>query len=66
VQKDVQIWGAFNEETNELKVFSAMKDGAENLADRAAAKTIQNGGEVFVMDKDTMPEPGELAAIFRY
>ena len=66
VQKDVQIWGAFNEETNELKVFSTMKDGAENLADRAAAKTIQNGGEVFVMDKDTMPEPGELAAIFRY
>ena len=66
MQKDVQIWGAFNEETNELKVFSTMKDGAENLADRAAAKTIQNGGEVFVMDKDTMPEPGELAAIFRY
>ena len=66
MQKDVQIWGTFNEETNELKVFGAMKDGAENLADRAAAKTIQNGGEVFVMEKDKMPEPGELAAIFRY
>lgn len=66
VQKDVQIWGTFNEQTNELKVFSSMKDGAENLADRAAAKTIQNGGDVFIMDKDKMPEPGELAAIFRY
>jgi hypothetical protein len=66
VQKDVQIWGTFDEQNNELKVFSSMKDGAENLADRAAAKTIQNGGDVFILEKDKMPEQGELAALFRY
>lgn len=66
VQKDVQIWGTFDEQSNELKVFSSMKEGAENLADRAAAKTIQNGGDVFILEKDKMPGAGELAAIFRY
>jgi len=66
IQKDAHIWGTFNEENNELKIMDEMKDDAENLADRAAAKTIQNGGEVFVLDKEEMPEKSELSAIFRY
>lgn len=66
VEKDAHIWGTFKEDTNELTIFQEMKDGAENLADKATAKTIQNGGEVFILDKGKMPDSAELAAIFRY
>lgn len=66
IQRDAHIWGTFNEEKNELKIMGEMKDDAENLADKAAAKTIQNGGEVFVLDKEEMPDKSEMSAIFRY
>jgi hypothetical protein len=65
-QKDVKIWGTFREDTNELKIMEEEMDHAENLADRAAAKTIQTGGDVFFLEKEKMPNQAKLAAVFRY
>ncbi|HUQ66997.1 MAG TPA: hypothetical protein VM101_12630 [Flavitalea sp.] len=66
VQKDAHIWGTFREDTSELKLTGGQKENAENLADRAVAKTIETGGSVFILDKAQMPGTNVLAAIFRY
>lgn len=66
VQKNSHIWGTFNEGSNELRLMSEEGGDAENLADKAVAKTIENGGSVFLLDKADMPGTGHLAAIFRY
>jgi hypothetical protein len=66
VQKDAHVWGTFNEENGELRLTDTEKENAENLADRAVAKTIENGGSVFMLDSRQMPGTGVLAAVFRY
>jgi hypothetical protein len=66
IQKDAYLWGTFREDTNELNIATGPGGEAENLADRAVAKTIQTGGEVYIMEKDQMPQKAAMAAIFRY
>lgn len=66
VQKEAQVWGRFNEQDNEVTIVGESTADTENLADRAVAKTIQSGGDVYMMDVSEMPQPGVMAAIFRY
>jgi len=66
VQKDAHVWGRFNEETGDIRLTDKGKENAENLADRAVAKTIETGGSVFILDKHDMPGTGVMAAVFRY
>jgi hypothetical protein len=66
IQKDARIWGTFREDTSELKLNQDQSGDAENLADKTVSKTIQTGGEVFILEKEEMPHPGPMAAIFRY
>jgi hypothetical protein len=66
VKKDSHIWGNFNEQDNTLSIISEEIENAEDLIDKAVIKTIQNGGEVFILEEDKMPQASELAAIFRY
>lgn len=66
VKKGARLWGIFNEQENQLHFMNEENQGAEDLIDRAVVKTIQNGGEVYFMEADQMPEPAELAAILRY
>jgi len=66
VRKGCRIWGTFNEQDNKLDVVDSESDAVDDLIDKAVIKTIQNGGEVYFMETDEMPEPGDLAAIYRY
>lgn len=66
IQRDAHIWGTFNQEENELHINDEMTGNSENLADKTVAKTVQTGGEVYVLEKEQMPKSGEMAAIFRY
>lgn len=66
VQKNAHVWGTFNEDSNELRLTDSQKENTENLADRAVARTIENGGSVFILDKEQVPGTGVLAAVFRY
>lgn len=66
VKKGSRIWGTFNEQENKLDILDRESDNIEDLIDKAVLKTIQNGGEVYFMEANEMPEAGELAAIFRY
>jgi hypothetical protein len=66
VKKGSQVWGTFNEQENKLNTVSEPEKGTEDLVDKAIIKTIQNGGDVFILDEEQMPAKSELAAILRY
>jgi hypothetical protein len=66
VKKGSSIWGSFNEQENKLDILDHESDTVEDLIDKAVIKTIQNGGEVYFLEANEMPDSGELAAILRY
>ena len=66
IEQNATLWGKFDEASSELKVSDEANPGSDNLADRAVAKTIQTGGEVYILNREEMPQPGMMAAIFRY
>ncbi|WP_205510161.1 baeRF7 domain-containing protein [Longitalea arenae] len=66
VRKGSRIWGTFNEQENKLDILDNESETVDDLIDKAVIKTIQNGGEVYFLEANEMPEQGELAAILRY
>jgi hypothetical protein len=68
VKKGLQVCGTFNEQENKLTLqgLEGPVNEPDDLIDKAVIKTIQNGGEVYFLDADQMPNQNELAAIFRY
>ncbi|MFL5745919.1 MAG: hypothetical protein ACJ751_14700 [Niastella sp.] len=68
VKKGLQVCGTFNELENKLTLqgLEGPISEPDDLIDKAVIKTIQNGGEVYFLDADQMPNQNELAAIFRY
>ena len=62
----VQIWGRFHPETQVLHVHPEPAPGDEDLLDQLAIQTLQNGGVVYAVPKDEVPNQANLAAIFRY
>ena len=66
VAKGEHIWGSFNEMENKLTIHASHDEGGENLLDNAVVKTLANGGEVFLLEKDRMPSDSPIAALMRY
>lgn len=66
VQKGVQLWGSFDEMNNQLTRLAQHDPNAEDLVDNAVVKTLIQGGEVFLLEADEMPNGAQIAAIFRY
>jgi hypothetical protein len=66
VKKAEHIWGTFDENTSELNLDGTEGGDVDDLLDEALIKTIRNGGEVYVLDEDTMPAQSVVAAVFRY
>jgi hypothetical protein len=60
------IWGTFDEMTNELKFHDEPGNTGEDLLDHAVEKTLANGGEVFLLEREKMPAETQLAAIMRF
>jgi hypothetical protein len=60
------LWGTFDEATGKVHFHAKQHDADVCLADKAAVKTIMNGGEVFFMKKEKMPSESGMAAVLRY
>jgi hypothetical protein len=59
-----QVMGSFDPENNSVQLND---DAAgRDLLDLAAARTLQNGGTVYVVEAEAVPGGGDVAAIFRY
>jgi hypothetical protein len=66
VAVDRQQWGIFNPDDNLVYLHQKAEPGARDLLDFAASQTIMNGGTVFVVKLEDMPDDAPLAAVFRY
>ncbi|MBI4774445.1 MAG: hypothetical protein HY788_09745 [Deltaproteobacteria bacterium] len=62
-----RVFGTYDRDNNELKITSDEEQDAEDLLDRAAVETIKNGGRVYAVNREKMPEEhAPIAAILRY
>jgi len=59
-------WGSFEPDLGRLALREEKEPGDEELLDRAAARTIGQGGEAFDVALAAMPEHRVAAAILRY
>jgi len=62
----VQKWGTYDPQTNGVHIHQEADPNDEDLFDLTAMQTLMNGGKVYVVEPDRIPDGGELAALFRY
>jgi hypothetical protein len=62
----VQRWGSYDPEKNEIVVRETPQPGDEDLLDLAALHTLLNGGAVYAVEPERVPNAGPVAAVFRY
>ncbi|WP_088892580.1 baeRF3 domain-containing protein [Leptolyngbya ohadii] len=66
VAVDVQQWGKFDPQNSEMQLHPDPQPGDEDLLNAAAVQTILNGGMVYALPPDAVPDAARVAAIFRY
>lgn len=66
VPLNVQYWGRFEPESNQVISDGKPSLDNEDLLNFAAAQTILNAGQVYTLELEDMPGSGNLAAILRY
>jgi hypothetical protein len=66
VAEDQQQWGTFNPITQAVHLHQEAEPDNEDLLDTAAIQTILNGGTVYTLAPEQMPDNSRLAALFRY
>jgi hypothetical protein len=67
VRNREDLWGLFDIEKNKALIHDKKSGQNVCLLNLAAVHTILNGGDVFLLDAEEMPEPAsKLNAIFRY
>lgn len=66
VEKNSHIWGSFDHTENKIVINENKKEDDECLINKAILKTIVNGGEVHILEKEKMPTDSPIAAFLRF
>ncbi len=66
VREDAVCFGSFDEENLEISLHDGQQEESEDLIDFACVHTYINGGDVFFLEGEAMPEEAEIAASFYY
>jgi hypothetical protein len=67
VKNRENLWGLFDKESNTVKTREQQSQFKSCMLNFAAVHTILNGGKVYLMESDELPEPkSKLNAIFRF
>lgn len=64
--RDAERWGSYEADVDRLELRESAEPGDEELLDRAATRTLAQGGEAFELSREAMPEHRVAAAILRY
>jgi hypothetical protein len=59
-------WGWFDTESDTVHHSAEQQNGEHDLINMAAIKTLTQGGDVYALEKEDMPQKASIAAIFRY
>jgi hypothetical protein len=62
----VQVWGNFDPGTDTVHMHQDPEPGDEDLLDLATIQSTLNGGTVYAVEPEQMPDHASLAAVFRY
>lgn len=63
---DEHCWGSYNLDADALELHDESQPEDSDLINLAAVQTLLQGGKVFVVDREEMPEDSPVAAIYRY
>ncbi len=66
VPLEKQLWGSFTPDTETINFYDTPVTGGEDLFDLAAIQTYLNGGSVFALPPEDIPEGLSVAALLRY
>jgi hypothetical protein len=66
VTLDIQYWGSFNADTQEVQLHQEATPDDEDLLDFSALHTLLNSGMVYAVKPDEGPDSTPLAAVYRY
>lgn len=69
VARGVRLWGTYDPQGREVRLAPEQEqqsNGHEDLLDLAAVQTFVNGGMVYAVDQQDVPDGQAVAAIFRY
>ncbi len=66
VADGIQRWGRLNPDSGEVQQHAEREFQDQDLLDLAAVHTLLNGGTVYVIAPEDMPDKALLAAILRY
>lgn len=66
VPADLQVWGAFDEESGEVEFYEGQTPDSQDLLDLAAVHTLINGGSVYLCEASSLPGQVTAAAVLRY
>jgi hypothetical protein len=69
VARGVRLWGTYDVQARAARLQEdqdAQQTGGEDLLDLAAIQTFQNGGQVYAVPQQDVPDGQAVAAIFRY
>ena len=61
-----QIWGSFHQENSTIRVHNEHQTGDEDLLNLAAVQTFLNGGTVYALELENVPDGKSAAVILRY
>jgi len=61
-----QLWGNFKSDAEQVSFYDEPVTGGEDLFDLAAIQTYVNGGSVFALPPENIPDGMAMAAVFRY
>lgn len=62
----LQQWGSFDPQANAVILHPEAEPGDEDLLNSAAIQTLLNGGTVYAVEPEDVPDAAPLAAVFRY
>ncbi|MDY7039380.1 MAG: hypothetical protein SVX38_00800 [Chloroflexota bacterium] len=62
----LQRWGHFEIQKNTVQLHGEAEPGDEDLLDFAAVQTLLNGGTVYAVEPEKVPDEAPLAAVLRY
>lgn len=69
LKKGASVWGSLQEDTLRTSIHSEKQDGDEPLIDSLALHTLQNGGEIYILEEiNLLPNQQDVmaTALFRF